>query len=104
MSWWNPLSWIPEDPVTRCGWYALSLYDDPKADPYYDFCAWDDAATTSGSFESKIVTLERHIEAGLDQITLIQSRYPPGSFEWELGEFYKKAWPHLVGLFQTFKE
>ncbi len=99
MSWWNPFSWLPEDPVTRCGWYLLSVYSDPKKDPYYDFCEWDDLATTKGSPQQRDVPLDRYIETGLAQLELIQSRYEPGTFEYELGTFYRGAWPHLVGLF-----
>lgn len=77
----------------------LRIYGKPEEDPYFDFCVWDDAATTNGSFESQIVTLERHIQAGIDQITEIQKRYPEGSFEWGLGEFYKTIWPEVVTLF-----
>jgi hypothetical protein len=99
MAWYNPFSWLKEDPVTRCGWRALSIYGNPKEDPYYDFCEWDDNATTKGSLESQIVPLTRHIQAGLDQLNEIQKRYPHGSEAWLLGQFYKKIWPHVVGFF-----
>lgn len=99
MSWWNPISWLPEDPVVQCGWRALSVYHNPKDDPYYDFCAWDDNGTTKGSLASKIISLDRWVQQGLEQINLLQSRYDVGSEEWELGEYYKTIWPHVVGYF-----
>ena len=96
-------SWIfgGEDKVTRCGWKMLSIYSrTPKKDPYYAFCEWDDNATTEGSFEGSVVPLERHVQAGLDQINLLQKQFPPSSFEFQLGQFYKAIWPHVVGLFR----
>ncbi len=99
MSWWNPFSWLPEDPVTRCGWYFISLYSDPKKDPYYEFCEFDDLATSKGSAQERDVPLDRYIQTGLAQLRLIQSRQKPDSFAWTLGEFYMHAWPKLVALF-----
>lgn len=99
MSWYNPFSWFGEDPVTQCGWRALSVYHNPKDDPYYDFCAWDDNGTTKGSYASRIIPLERWVEQGLYQLNLIQSKYPKGSWAYTLGDYYKAIWPHVVGLF-----
>ena len=104
MSWHNPFSWFPEDPKVQCGWRMLHIYGNPKDDPYYDFCVWDDMATSKGSKESELVTLDRHIEAGIEQIRLIQGDYATDSFEWSLGEFYKTIWPHVVGLFWEEKQ
>lgn len=77
----------------------LKLYGDPKKDPYYEFCFWDDLATSEGSSESKVVALNRHIEAGLEQLSLLQKEFREGTWEWGLGEFYKTVWPHVVGFF-----
>lgn len=99
MSWYNPFSWFPEDPVNRCGWYFFRLTRKWKKDPYLDFCTWDDRGTTKHSFPSKFITLERWIEAGLEQISTIQNDFEQGSKNWELGEVYKKLWPHLVPFF-----
>ncbi len=98
MSW---LSWIlgGEDKHIAVGWKMLRLYGHRRNDPYYAFGEWDDKATSEGSFESKIVSLDRHIEAGLAQLTLLQSEFKEGTYEWGLGEFYKTVWPHLVGFF-----
>lgn len=99
MSWF---SWLfgGEDPVVRCGWKMLSIYGNPKDDPYYAFCEWDDKATSEGSFESQLVSLDRHVEAGLAQLRLLQSQFQPGTFEYELGDFYQTIWPHVVGFFR----
>lgn len=98
MSWLSAL-FGGEDKVTRCGWKMLSIYGKPEDDPYFAFCAWDDAATSEGSTESKLVTLERHIAAGRAQLRLLQSEHPEGTFEWGLGELYISLWPKLVGFF-----
>lgn len=94
---------LPEDPVVRCGYYRLSFYNNPKDDPYYPFCEWDDNATTDGSFESKIVDLDRHIENGLAQLNLLQVQFQPGTWEYRLGNIYKTVWPELVGYFASNK-
>lgn len=99
MSWYNPFSWLPEDPINRCGWYFFRLTRRWKKDPYLDFCVWDDKGTSRGSFPSKFIPLERWIENGLEEIALIQSQFEEDSPEWQLGERYKHIWPHLVGLF-----
>lgn len=104
MVWYNPFSWFPEDPVTRCGWYFLSVYSNPADDPYFPFCEWDDKATSKDSPEYQDVTLERHIEAGIAQISELQKKFPEDSFEHRLGEFYKTVWPHFVGLFWEGKK
>lgn len=100
MVWWNPFTWIKEDPVTRCGWYVLSIYKKPTDDPYFSFCEWDDNATSNGYPYRDQISLEKHIETGLNQLNILQSEYPRHSFEYKLGEFYKEVWPRLVGLFR----
>lgn len=100
MIWWNPATWFGEDPQIKCGYRMLSIYGKPENDPYFFFCEWDDLATTEGSEESRDVTLKRHIEAGLEQLNLLQSEFPKWSKEWMLGEFYKAIWPHVVGYFR----
>lgn len=92
----NPFYWLPEDPVTRCGIYCISVYKNPKDDPYFLFCEWDDRGTTRGSYAQKYVTLERYIECGIEQLKLLQSRWPVGSFEYELGDLYLDIWPKVV--------
>lgn len=92
---------LPEDPVTRCGYFFLSIYRNPKDDPYFAFCVWDDNATAEGSEESKLVNLDRHIEAGIEQLRLLQSEFPIGSWEYRLGDFYISVWSRAVFLFAS---
>lgn len=104
MTWYNPFSWFGEDKVTRCGWYLFSVYRNPRKDPYYNFCSWDDNGTSNGSYASRVVPLDRWIEQGVEQIKLIQSKYEPGTFEHGLGDFYAHVWPKLVPLFWEGKQ
>lgn len=99
MSWWNPFSWLPEDPVQQCGWRFLKLVRDPLEDPYLEACKIDDKLTSKGSWGETHLSLERVIQNFLDEVTEIQQSYSPKSAEYHLGELYKLIYPKVVGMF-----
>ena len=75
-----------DDKENKCGWKWLTLFKDPKKDPYIDACTWHDNATSKGSWAEKNIPLDK-----------VQK-----TFERQLDELDKNAGRPINGLLSRF--